>query len=111
MKQAWSAEDDGDDYQSSDDAGFGADDAGDEENPLNDPSERRTEGDDRDRRTQQRPKRDNKPKQTQRPNKESFKKIMGTAEAFPTLENDFEDDSEEEAKDGEHEEGDNVEVE
>lgn len=34
MRQAWAAEDEGDDYQSSDDEGFGADDAGDEENPL-----------------------------------------------------------------------------
>lgn len=104
MRQAWNAEDDGDDYQSSDDdRGFGADDAGDEENPLNEEQK----PDDRERR--QRPKRENKPKQTQRPNKESFKKIMGSAEAFPTLENDFDDSSEDdpldENKDGEHEEG------
>lgn len=111
MRQAWTAEDDGDDYQSSDDdRGFGADDAGDEENPLN---TEQTPADDRDRRP--RPKRENKPKQTQRPNKESFKKIMGTAEAFPTLENDdddFEgtssDENAEEDKDGEQEEVNNA---
>jgi len=72
MRQAWNAEDDGDDYQSSDDdRGFGADDAGDEDAPLNE--EEKLEG----RERRQRPKRENKPKQTQRPNKESFKKIMG----------------------------------
>jgi len=105
MRQAWAAEDDdADDYQSSDDdRGFGADEAGDEENPLNE-----TPTDDA-RARRPKPRREHKPKQTQRPNKESFKKIMGTAEAFPTLENDFEGtSSDEEAgdnKDGEHEEG------
>jgi len=101
MKQAWNAEDDGDDYQSSDDGGFGADDAGDEENPLVD--ERRERGDDegKEKRPAKRAQRAEKPKATQRPNKESFKKIMGQAEAFPTLENDFDDD---EISEGEEEE-------
>jgi len=103
MRQAWAAEDDeGDDYQSSDDdRGFGADEAGDEENPLGEAA--------KDDARERRPRREQKPKQTQRPNKESFKKIIGTAEAFPTLENDFEGTSSDEDagdnKDGEHDEG------
>lgn len=98
MKQAWNAEDDGDDYQSSDGGGFGADDAGDEENPLVDENRPKQEdGEERKRPAKKR----NETKTTQRPNKESFKKIMGQAEAFPTLENDFEDD---EVSEGEEEE-------
>lgn len=97
MRQAWNAEDDGDDYQSSDeDRGFNADDAGDEENPL----VQESTPEDRERK-EKRPKRENKPKAAQRPNKESFKKIMGQAEAFPTLDNDFEDD---EVSEGDEEE-------
>lgn len=98
MKQAWNAEDDGEDYQSSDeDRGFGADEAGDEENPL---VEERREGADGQERKVKKAQRGAGAKATQRPNKESFKKIMGQAEAFPTLENDFED---EEASEGEGE--------
>jgi len=98
MKQAWNAEDDGEDYHSSDeDRGFGADDAGDEENPL--VEARREDGDGQERKVKK-AQRGAGAKATQRPNKESFKKIMGQAEAFPTLENDFE---EEEASEGEGE--------
>lgn len=87
LKSLWKEEEEDEgDEDSDDDRGYTVDDMGDEENPREEPIQKRErkprgQGDNR------------KVKQTQKPNAQKFKEIMGGAEAFPTLGDGSDDDA------------------
>jgi len=107
MRKAWNEEDDDDvsENDEEDDRGFTAEDMGDEENPIQYTPKPTKGSRGRGGRTQDGSVIPDggyykKPKQAQRPKPQNFKAI-NNQEQFPTLENQFEDDEEEEEVDAE----------
>ena len=80
LKSLWHEEDDEGEDESEEDRGYTVDDMGDEENPRDEPYQKR----------ERKPKgtgETRKVKQAQRPNAQKFKEIMKADEAFPALDN------------------------
>lgn len=86
LKSLWNEEDDEGEDDSDDDRGYTVDDMGDEENPRDEPYQKK----------ERKPKAagERKVKQSQRPNAQKFKDIMKADEAFPTLGNESDEDDE-----------------
>lgn len=96
LKHIWHEEKEDDDDDSEEDKGYTVDDMGDEENPRDDP-------------VQKRDKKQKggvgKVKKAQGPNAQKFKEIMkNDSEAFPTFDNQSGDDEDEDTADGEDDE-------
>lgn len=86
LKSLWNEEDDEGEDDSDDDRGYTVDEMGDEENPRDEPYQKK----------ERKPKAagERKVKQAQRPNAQKFKDIMKADEAFPALENQSDEDDE-----------------